>query len=81
VTDDEIMERIERLVAEEHDLERRGEAEGGLQSSEHARFQEVGVSLDRLWDLLRQRRARRRAGLDPDDAALRDSDTVEDYLQ
>jgi hypothetical protein len=80
VTDDEIMERIERLVAEEHDLERRGEEESGLQPSEHARFQEVGVSLDRLWDLLRQRRALRDAGGDPDEASERDAGTVEGYL-
>ena len=39
------------------------------------------VELDKYWDLLRQRRARERAGLDPDDASLRDADTVERYLQ
>ena len=39
------------------------------------------VELDRCWDLLRQRRALRSAGGDPDSAALRDADTVEHYRQ
>jgi hypothetical protein len=38
------------------------------------------VELDRLWDLLRQRRALRSAGADPDEASERDADTVEGYL-
>ena len=41
----------------------------------------VEVDLDRSWDLLRQRRALRAAGVDPDRASARDADTVEDYLQ
>jgi hypothetical protein len=39
------------------------------------------VELDRCWDLLRQRRARRAAGQDPDEAEVRDESTVERYLQ
>jgi hypothetical protein len=41
----------------------------------------VRVELDRCWDLLRQRRALRNAGADPDDAAVRDADVVEKYWQ
>jgi hypothetical protein len=41
----------------------------------------VSVELDRCWDLLRQRRARRDAGQNPDDAEARDPGTVENYLQ
>jgi hypothetical protein len=37
------------------------------------------VLLDQCWDLLRQRRARREFGLDPDDAELRNASTVERY--
>jgi hypothetical protein len=42
---------------------------------------ELEVHLDQLWDLLRQRRARRAAGLDPDGAETRDPGTVEGYRQ
>jgi hypothetical protein len=44
-------------------------------------MREVQVVLDQCWDLLRQRRARRSAGQDPDDTSLRGADTVERYLQ
>ena len=40
----------------------------------------IKVELDQLWDLLRQRRALRAAGRNPDDARMRDSETVERYL-
>ena len=52
-----------------------------LVAEEHARLERVRVELDKYWDLLRQRRARERAGLNPDDASLRDENTVEGYLQ
>jgi hypothetical protein len=39
------------------------------------------VALDQAWDLLHQRRARRRAGMDPDEAAVRDPATVEGYIE
>jgi hypothetical protein len=39
------------------------------------------VQLDQCWDLLRQRRARRAAGQDPDAAAVRPADVVEHYQQ
>ena len=44
-------------------------------------WSELGVQLDRYWDLLRQRDARRRAGLDPDGAQERSADVVEGYRQ
>jgi hypothetical protein len=80
VTDEEIQEQIERLVAEEQELHRRGEGRG-LSDEERQRLEEVRVELDRQWDLLRQRRAREEFGLDPDRVRARDADTVEDYLQ
>ncbi len=53
----------------------------GLSDEERARLQQVEVTLDKLWDTLRQRRAKRNAGQDPDQAHERSSDTVEGYLQ
>jgi len=47
----------------------------------HARLSAVEVELDRCWDLLRQRRARREFRQSPDDTSIRDPDTVEGYLQ
>jgi predicted nuclease with TOPRIM domain len=77
----DVSDHIEQLVAEEHKLlDAAGEKEGGLEPKEHRRLEEVRIELDRLWDLLRQRRARREAGLDPADASERDARTVEGYL-
>jgi len=78
--DDEIHNRIEQLVAEEHDLYERG-AEGGLSDSEHRRLESIKVGLDQCWDLLRRRRALREAGYDPGSARVRDPDVVERYEQ
>ena len=75
-----IHTRIEELVAEEHALYERG-AEGGLSESEHRRLDTIKVGLDQCWDLLRQRRALREAGRDPDAARVRDADVVERYEQ
>jgi len=81
MADEQISERIEALVKEEHELLDRGGHERGLDEAGHARLQEIKVELDRYWDLLRQRRARRRAGEDPEGASPRDPDTLEHYLQ
>jgi hypothetical protein len=78
--DRDILEQIGHLVDEEHQLERQHGTEE-LDEEEQARLKELEVSLDRCWDLLRQRRARRDAGLDPDDAQVRPADTVERYRQ
>jgi Protein of unknown function (DUF2630) len=81
MADEEISNHIESLVKEEHALLDRGGSEHGLDDAGHARLEEIRVELDRTWDLLRQRRARRRAGADPEGASARDADTVEHYLQ
>jgi hypothetical protein len=80
MTDEEIQETIEALVAEEHELLRSGEGRG-LSPEEHERLEAVRVELDRFWDLQRQRRAREEFGLDPDATQPRDPGTVENYLQ
>jgi len=78
--DSDIHQHINELVAEEHRLER---AHVGKQLSddEQARLADVGVQLDRYWDLLRQRDARRSAGLNPDTAQERGANVVEGYRQ
>ena len=78
--DRQVMNQIGSLVEEEHALERQAAAEG-LGDEQQARLRDLEVQLDQCWDLLRQRRARRDAGLDPDDASLRPPNTVEGYLQ
>ena len=78
--DPQIHGSIEQLVAEEHELWER-EAAGNASAADRQRLQEVKVSLDQCRDLLRQRRALREAGRDPDDADVRRPDVVEHYQQ
>ena len=77
--DETVIERINRLAAEEHDLWER-EARGEASDAERERAKELEVMLDQCWDLLHQRRARRAAGMDPDDAEVRGAAQVEGYL-
>lgn len=77
--DQDVIDRIERLAHEEHTLFEK-ESEGQASTGERARLKEIEVQLDQCYDLLRQRRARRNAGLDPDEAVVRDESTVEGYL-
>jgi hypothetical protein len=80
MNDAEIVKRIGELTDEEHRLERdHADAPLGPEELEHLRALEV--ALDQCWDLLRQRRARRNAGLDADDAKVRPPDVVEGYQQ
>jgi hypothetical protein len=76
--DSEIVRRIGTLVDEEHALER-SHAEKGLSQQDKDRLSAIEVDLDQCWDLLRQRRARRTTGGDPDDASVRDPSVVEGY--
>ena len=78
--DKQLMNRIGALVEEEHTLERQATG-GGLDENQEVRLRELEVQLDQCWDLLRQRRARRDAGQDPDSAQVRPEGTVEGYLQ
>ena len=78
--DKAILTEINRLVAEEHRLE--AEAVGrGPENPKHEQLKGIETTLDQCWDLLRQRRARREFGDDPDQAQVRDTTTVERYLQ
>ena len=78
--DQQIHDQIEKLVTEEQELYERG-AGGGLDQTEHNRLESIRVSLDQCWDLLRQRRALREAGYDPEAARARDPEVVERYEQ
>ncbi|GLW08624.1 hypothetical protein Misp01_37540 [Microtetraspora sp. NBRC 13810] len=79
--DDEILSRIGELIDEEHTLRRRLAA-GELSSDvENERIATLERALDRCWDLLRRRRARREYGENPDEAAARPADEVETYQQ
>jgi Protein of unknown function (DUF2630) len=82
--DQSILRHIEALVEEEHTLMGREQSDatrGEALAGDRERLQDVSVELDRCWDLLRQRRARREAGQNPDEAHERDEHTVERYLQ
>ncbi len=78
--DKDIVNQIGELAAEEQRLEEAHVGEG-LSEVEQSRKRELEITLDQLWDVLRQRRAKRAAGQDPDAAAERSAGTVEGYLQ
>jgi len=85
MNDDQVQARIEELEREEQRLRSDEQALADPAGTERlaadaSRLEEVRVELDRLWDYLRQRRALRAAGQDPDGAQMRDARTVERYL-
>jgi hypothetical protein len=77
--DTEILHRINDLAAEEHELFQR-ESRGEANETDRGRLESLQVTLDQCWDLLHQRRARRDAGMNPDDAEVRGASTVEGYV-
>jgi hypothetical protein len=77
--DQSVIERINELAREEHQLFEK-ESKGQATDRDRDRMKNLEVTLDQCWDLLHQRRARRGAGLDPDQAEVRDEKTVEGYL-
>jgi hypothetical protein len=84
MSDESIAARIESLVAQEHELRHREEADSQdteRLEEDRRRLEAVQVELDRCWDLLRQRRAREEFSQDPNEAQVRDGDTVERYWQ
>jgi hypothetical protein len=78
--DPEVIRHIGALVDEEHELERRQAASGPDEAADE-RLREIEVALDQCWDLLRQRRARREMGENPDEATVRPPEVVERYQQ
>ena len=80
MNDRQIHASIDEMVTEEHQLWER-EGAGEASDADRERLAELRVALDQCWDLLRQRRARRDAGRDPEGAELRSARTVEHYQQ
>jgi uncharacterized protein DUF2630 len=79
--DDEILSRVRQLVDEEHGLRARVSRGDLAPDEERARLRRLEESLDQCWDLLRQRRAHRDFGQNPDDADVRPVSEVEGYQQ
>ena len=79
MSDEDIQARIKGLIEQEHSLRQRLGAGEVSNEEEHADLARLEVELDQCWDLLRQRRARREFGQDPDEASVRDAGTVENY--
>ena len=80
MNDDDLVADINRLAREQHALEL-AHAQGGLSPEDADRLRDIEVQLELSWDLLRQRRALRHAGRDPDQAKTRPVVTVEGYRQ
>ena len=78
--DHDILSRVDELVAEERALREKLQHKDIDETEEHQRLKAVEVQLDQCWDLLRQRRALRESGQNPDDASVRPAGTVEGYL-
>ena len=76
-SDQPVLSHIDQLVKEEERLYEKN----GLTEEDEARLAEVKVALDQCWDLLRQRRALREFGEDPDKAKVRPAKIVENYEQ
>ena len=76
-TDQAVRDRIASLVDEEHALY----ARTNRTPEEQQRLKQIQVELDQYWDLLRQRRALREFGRDPDKATVRTEGVVEGYEQ
>jgi hypothetical protein len=78
--DSDILTEVNRLVAEEQTLRAQLQHREIDESEEHQRLRALEIQLDQAWDLLRQRRALRETGQDPDQAAARPASQVEGYL-
>jgi hypothetical protein len=76
-TDGPVLRRIEELMSQQHRLH----DQEALSNDDLDRLRGVRMELDQSWDLLRQRRALRAAGQDPDKAQLRPPKTVQKYVQ
>jgi hypothetical protein len=75
--DQSILGHINQLVNEEERLYRKGQ----LTLDDQEKLNALKVQLDQSWDLLRQRRALREFGEDPDNAKARAKNVVENYEQ
>jgi hypothetical protein len=74
-TDQSVLKHIKERADEEHALYEKG----NLSDEERDRLKALNVALDQYWDLLRQRRAKREFGENPDEAEVRRPGIVENY--
>jgi hypothetical protein len=79
MSDEDVIGSINQLATEEHELFQK-EARGEANEADRARLKDLQVSLDQCWDLLHQRRARRAAGQNPEEAEVRPESVVEGYV-
>jgi Protein of unknown function (DUF2630) len=79
--DKQIIAHIDELIETEHQLRHQLAAGQLTAPEEREQLRSVEAELDQYWDLLRQRRARREFGENPDEAAQRPVSEVEGYLQ
>ena len=77
--DDKVTHTINELAREEHALFER-ESRGTATDADRERLRRLQVMLDQCWDLLRQRRAKREFGMNPEEAQVRDEKTVKGYI-
>lgn len=79
-TDQDILKQVNELVSEERELRDKLQHREIDETEEHNRLNALEVQLDQCWDLLRQRRALRSSGGDPESASVRPEGEVEGYL-
>jgi hypothetical protein len=79
--DKEILAHIDDLIQTEHELRGRLAAGQLNTAQEREQLKAAGEALDQCWDLLRQRRARREFGENPNEASARPVREVEGYMQ
>ena len=75
--DQSVLNQIQNLVHEEQKIYGKGD----VSDHDQVRLEKIQVELDQCWDLLRQRRAKREFGQDPDKAHVRPASVVEKYEQ
>ena len=77
----DILKRISALVEEEQTLREKAPSSSPdyEHGPDHERLKRLEEDLDQCWDLLRQRRAKRQYGENPDEAAVRPVKQVEGY--
>ncbi len=77
--DQSVFDRINQLARTEHEIWAK-ESRGKATNADREQLRRIQVTLDQCWDLLHQRQARRAAGLNPEEAKVRDEKTVEGYI-
>jgi hypothetical protein len=79
MSDKNVINHIDELAREEHELFER-ESNGKATDADQQRLRHLQTMLDQCWDLLRQRRAKREFGIDPNEAQMRDEKIVKNYI-